>query len=610
MKKRFKQAPRFISLILALFVLLGIAACQNTKNEKNEPSEEITEPQADFTLLMYICGSNLEQKRGAATNNIAEMLSVDIPDGVNVVLQTGGSEKWRKFDIPSDKSNRYIVKNGNLELIQSNPSANMGEESTLNSFLKFGLDNYPAKQTALILWDHGGGSAVGVCGDQLFGNDFLTLSEISSALNSAGLKKKLAFVGFDACLMANYETACMLEPFAEKMIASEELEPTSGWDYASLLTHPNDLPQAVNGYAEKHKDSNFYTMSLIDLSKLDTIKCLFSKILNKVESQKNLMTRAAFHSIQFGSNDAENGGSGLYDLGMAATYLGIDYDFSDCVMKKNGDARKLCSGLSFYFPLTNKTNIDDYIENTADKDYADYLTKYFAKSEASKITLTNRGENRDGKLFFSISPESADIVGSVQYALYRTDLEGLINNQYKLWRIGYDTDIRVNKNDYTVDFEGYWISLNGFILNCQVVGESKDCTLYSSAIKINDEMSRLHFVINPSEKTIQISGYTLMSDKTDRMQTLKNGDKITIMYDEFSDDLSSHGFVDGENIIFDQSTTELKVTMLDDDVYVYQALITDIYGKRYGTDLALVFIADGKAEMIDVLNYDAYLDEE
>ena len=33
------------------------------------------------------------------------------------------------------------------------------------------------------------------------------------------------FVGFDACFMSTFETAYMLAPFADHLIASEELEP-------------------------------------------------------------------------------------------------------------------------------------------------------------------------------------------------------------------------------------------------------------------------------------------------------------------------------------------------------------------------------------------------
>ena len=42
------------------------------------------------------------------------------------------------------------------------------------------------------------------------------------------------WIGFDACLMSSVETAFMCAPYAEYMIASQEVEPGSGWNYAFL----------------------------------------------------------------------------------------------------------------------------------------------------------------------------------------------------------------------------------------------------------------------------------------------------------------------------------------------------------------------------------------
>ncbi|MCR5235609.1 MAG: hypothetical protein K6E34_00220 [Lachnospiraceae bacterium] len=39
------------------------------------------------------------------------------------------------------------------------------------------------------------------------------------------MKGHFDFIGFDACLMATVETAYMLSPYADYMIASEEFEP-------------------------------------------------------------------------------------------------------------------------------------------------------------------------------------------------------------------------------------------------------------------------------------------------------------------------------------------------------------------------------------------------
>jgi hypothetical protein len=56
-----------------------------------------------------------------------------------------------------------------LQLIEELPSARMGDAQTLKDFLAFGRDNYPAKRTAVVLWNHGGGSVSGASFDELYG---------------------------------------------------------------------------------------------------------------------------------------------------------------------------------------------------------------------------------------------------------------------------------------------------------------------------------------------------------------------------------------------------------------------------------------------------------
>lgn len=130
-----EKIKKLFALVLALVLFGGTVACKGGEQSGTDGAKTDAEI-SDFTLLVYICGSDLEQKRGAATANIAEMLSADIPDGVNVILQTGGSSKWRNFDIPSDRSNRYAVKNGTLELIESNSARQYGQRARLFGFFE------------------------------------------------------------------------------------------------------------------------------------------------------------------------------------------------------------------------------------------------------------------------------------------------------------------------------------------------------------------------------------------------------------------------------------------------------------------------------------------
>lgn len=605
-----EKIKKLFALVLALVLFGGTVACKGGEQSGTDGAKTDAEI-SDFTLLVYICGSDLEQKRGAATANIAEMLSADIPDGVNVILQTGGSSKWRNFDIPSDRSNRYAVKNGTLELIESNPPVNMGSERAFSDFLKFGLEKYPAEQTAVVFWNHGGGSAVGVCSDALNGNDFLTLSEISSALESVGLKKKLSFVGFDACLMANYETARILAPYAEKMIASEELEPSGGWDWKKTLENLSDPTEIAKGYAEKNADTDYYTVSVIDLEKFGIVEDLFSRVVEKIgRGEKNLFARAAYYAQGFGSSSGKGDAGDLYDLCGVADYLDLEYDLSDCVTCFNGTARADAGGLSFYFPVGSQKYMDSYTNGVATPAYGDFLKKYFSSGNAAQIAFENRGEVRNGKLWFSVTPESENIVCSVCYTLYRVDMESLLNGKYKLWGIGYDTDIVEKGNEYAVNFVGNWAFLNGCQLNCDVVDETENHTFYSSVIRINGALSYLLFTFDKNSREISLSGYVNADSEADRIESLKDGDVITVMYDVFSDDLQTASFTEGETFEYSSAEMPLSIGRLDNDAYIFQALVTDIYGKTYPTNFALAVMSDGEFELVDVIKHDTNLDDE
>ena len=84
------------------------------------------------------------------------------------------------------------------------------------------------------MWDHGGGSVSGFGYDENNPDeeDTLTLKEIKKALKN--IDEKLEFIGFDACLMSNFELAYTIKDKAKYLIASEETEPGTGWYYTDL----------------------------------------------------------------------------------------------------------------------------------------------------------------------------------------------------------------------------------------------------------------------------------------------------------------------------------------------------------------------------------------
>ena len=188
------------------------------------------------TILVYMCGTDLESQQGMATSDLKEMANATVGKKVNLIIFTGGCSRWRNNVISSSVNQIYKISDGKFECLEKNAgNGSMVNPETLVSFLKYGKENYPADRMCLIFWDHGGGSVSGYGYDEKVGhNQSMTLAGINSALKKADMK--FDFIGFDACLMATVENGLMLSQYADYMIASEETEPGVGWYYTNWLT--------------------------------------------------------------------------------------------------------------------------------------------------------------------------------------------------------------------------------------------------------------------------------------------------------------------------------------------------------------------------------------
>ena len=148
----------------------------------------------NYTVMVYIVGSNLESRYGAATNDIAEMRQAGLDyEKNNLLVYTGGSKRWVS-DIPSTSNNvldlskdrtEGIVANSEERIVASTEkSADMGIPQTLSEFVNYCTTYYPAEHYGLILWNHGGGPLWGYGSDELFKNDSLLLEELRSAMDA------------------------------------------------------------------------------------------------------------------------------------------------------------------------------------------------------------------------------------------------------------------------------------------------------------------------------------------------------------------------------------------------------------------------------------------
>ncbi len=188
------------------------------------------------TIMVYVCGTDLESKNGMASADMEEMraASSEFGDNFNVIVYTGGCNGW-KNGVSSSVNQIYQIKNGKIACLSDNEGRGaMTKPETLSSFIRYCAKEFPANRNELILWDHGGGSVSGYGYDEKNkSSGSMSLAGIDTALKDGGVK--FDFVGFDACLMATAENALMLNEHADYLIASEETEPGIGWYYTRWL---------------------------------------------------------------------------------------------------------------------------------------------------------------------------------------------------------------------------------------------------------------------------------------------------------------------------------------------------------------------------------------
>lgn len=187
------------------------------------------------TVLVYMNGSNLESDDGQATTDLAEMVKAGDSDQVNVLVQTMGTSKWKRYGIASNRSQIYEVGGDGLTLVKDDlGQLDATAASSLSSFVSWGAANYPADRYILIFWDHGAGPVYGFGYDEFQDADAtLTLDEMQTALKEAGVF--FDFIGMDCCIMSALETCCALYDYCDYTILSEDFESGLGWYYSDWL---------------------------------------------------------------------------------------------------------------------------------------------------------------------------------------------------------------------------------------------------------------------------------------------------------------------------------------------------------------------------------------
>ncbi len=367
------------------------------------------------TIMIYMCGTDLESRSSMATRDLVEMTKASLSDNVRIIVYTGGCQRWNNSVISSDKNQIYEVKNGGLERLSADMgNASMTEPKTLSSFIQWCSRRYPANRNELILWDHGGGSVTGYGYDEKYPRSgSMSLAGINEALKAGGVN--FDFIGFDACLMATVETGLMLDSYADYMIASEETEPGIGWYYTNWLNKLSANPGMPTIEIGKNIVDDFVstcasqtrgqsaTLSVVDLAELSNAvpQALkdFSQSLTALikNNQYQQVSNARNGSREFARSSVID----QIDLAHFAKKLGTVEGKKlaaalQSTVKYNRTSSNMtdCYGLSIYFPY-RKTNKVDAACNTydaigMDESYSDCI-RAFASLEVSGQAASGTG---------------------------------------------------------------------------------------------------------------------------------------------------------------------------------------------------------------------------
>lgn len=363
----------------------------------------------EATILVYMIGTDLESQYGMATSDLNEMLKAEKSDQVHILIETGGTKQWQNNVISSRNNELYeVTSNHQLQRLDTSASRDMTDPDTLTEFIQDGVSRYPSSNRVfLILWDHGGGSVSGYGHDELYPNGTMNVSEFADALKNANVK--FDAVGFDACLMANAETALAASPYADYLIASEETEPGTGWYYTDWITALSKNPSLSTVELGKQIIDDFIsanastgdktTLSITDLAEFETLVPpalnTFSESLNEEihagEYQK--VADARFVTREFAASShidqidlvhfCENLGTDEAEALADAVRSSLKYNRSNGI----SDA----SGLSIYFPYTRTKYVTQaagiYDEIGMDSSYTEAI-RSFATLEASGQIVT------------------------------------------------------------------------------------------------------------------------------------------------------------------------------------------------------------------------------
>lgn len=248
----------------------------------------------EWTFLLFLNGHNNLSSYGDM--NLKDMEKSGSSDQVNLVVEWGSTSTTETKRLLVQKSTDPTKVTS--PTVQSLQNVDMGDYKNLVDFVKWGVDNYPAKHYFVAVWNHGAGwhfQDASIKSGELTVNDIsfddntghhITTEQLGVALGQMKqyIGRNVDIYGSDACLMQMLEVAGEFKNSVDYVVGSEETEPGEGWPYNGFIkgwtANPQQTPAEVSvllskEYLKAYNGGDYgtkaITFSAMDLSKYDAV---------------------------------------------------------------------------------------------------------------------------------------------------------------------------------------------------------------------------------------------------------------------------------------------------------------------------------------------------
>lgn len=531
-------------------------------------------PKKPTTIMLYMCGTNLETRFALATEDFKEMVASRFDSRkANIVILTGGTRQWHVPGMVSQGCNIYRLEGKQLVRHATLGSNLLSDPRTLTTFINYSMAAFPADKYGLVLWDHGGGPVWSYATDEWVApgqKSRIDVPDLQNALaNSVLAKQKIDFIGFNCCLMATAEVASAVKNFAHYFIGAEESIPGFGWDWrwirslsdrpeAPMLEHMKVIAQrmaaAFESDGNKFRRAYRGTISIIDLSKMTAVEQSLSNLSRATQSIFSSQEKAVAYerarkaTKSFGQHD-DGSSFDMVDIYDYAHKLSNLFPAEAAAVKKAVNEAVVVShyskvssyatGLSTYVPMEADMSHARasymgynslYSSNPAYNSHAQFINRLGKCLVPERVVRsTNSGavaavNSRKTKAAAGKVPVTKAVSKAFEVTMAPEAEAQIIDTKFVLWRelspgsdyfvrLLVDKGVTSEKGKYSANFDGRLWSFQDEFIYLREVDRVEDIVTYDSPAYLNGERVRVQFLQDKEHPEPYLTGAVYVGDR-------------------------------------------------------------------------------------------------